>query len=140
MDKSHVLQKIPYDQEFSYTETKESYLEELSRKKQEASVVGCVNWLMEDYAQSMNANGMEKFIIMLASMLFMMENKSIDPDTAYGVKWDILDFETGDYDHLFDPEDLAHIKEDIRIINCYFNENPKLIEGVTEDRERARTE
>lgn len=140
MDKSHVLQQIPYDQEFTYTEMKECYLEELNRKKQEASIAGCVNWLMEDYSQSMNANGMEKFVIMLVSMLFMMENENVDPDTAYGVKWDILDFETGDYDHLFCVEDLAHIKEDVKSINRYFGEHPKLIEGVAENREKARTE
>lgn len=140
MDKSYVLQKIPYDQEFTYIETKECYLEELNRKKQEASVAGCVNWLMEDYSQSMDANGMEKFVIMLASMLFMMENESVDPDTAYGVKWDILDFETGEYDHLFRTEDLSRIKEDVKIINRYLGEHPKLIEGVEENREKARTE
>ena len=140
MDKSDVLQKIPYDKEFTYTETKEYYLEELNRRKQETSVVGCVNWLMEDCYQSMNANGMEKFVIMLASMLFMMENGNVDPDTAYGVKWDILDFETGNYDHLFSTEDLSHINEDVKTVNHYLGEHSKLIEGVAEDRRKAQAE
>lgn len=138
MDKSDVLQKIPYDQEFTYTETKECFLDDLNRKKQEVSVIGCVNWLMEDYSQSMDANGMEKFVIVLASMLFMIENESVDSDTAYGAKWDILDFETGQYDHLFKPEDLTLIRKDIKTINCYLNANPELIEGVVEDRTKAQ--
>ena len=130
MDKSDVLQKIPYDQEFTYTETKECFLDDLNRKKQEVSVIGCVNWLMEDYSQSMDANGMEKFVIVLASMLFMIENESVDSDTAYGAKWDILDFETGQYDHLFKPEDLTLIRKDIKTINCYLNANHKLVQYV----------
>ena len=140
MDKSHVLQKIPYDQEFTYMETKECYREELNRKKQETSVAGAVNWLMEDYDQSMNANGMEKFVIMLASMLFMIENDIVDSDTAYGTKWDILDFETGDYDHLFTTEDLTCIKEDVKIINRYLGEHPHFLDDVEEDWKKARIE
>ena len=139
MDKSDVLQKIPYDQEFTYTEIKECYLDDLNRKKIETSVIGCVNWLMEDYSQRMDANGMEKFIIVLASMLFMIDNGSVDPDTAYGAKWDILDFETGEYDHLFTPEDLMQIRKDVQTINHFLDASPELTKGIKEDRKKTQT-
>lgn len=138
MDKSDVLQKIPCDREFAYSEAKEYYLEDLMHRKKETSAIGCVNWLMEDFYQIMCANGMEKFVIVLVSMLFLIDNKSVDADTAYGAKWDILDFETGEYDSLFSPEDLILIRRDIEIINRFLDANPQMIEGVVE--ERARTQ
>ena len=140
MDKSDVLQKIPCDREFAYSEAKEYYLEDLMHRKKETSAIGCVNWLMEDYSQRMDANGMEKFIIVLASMLFMIDNGSVDPDTAYGAKWDILDFETGEYDHLFTPEDLMQIRKDVQTINHFLDANPELTKGVKEDRKKTQTE
>ena len=139
MDKSDVLQKISCDREFAYSEAKEYYLEDLNRRKKETSATGCVNWLMEDYYQSMCANGMEKFVIVLVSMLFLIDNKSVDADTAYGAKWDILDFETGEYDSLFTPEDLILIRRDIEMINRFLDANPQMIEGIAEDRARTQT-
>lgn len=139
MHKSDVLQRIPHDQDFSYSETKDSYLEELADRLRETSVRGSVNWLMEDASDDMDRNGMEKFIIMISSMLFMIAQNDVNPDIAYGVRWDILDFETGNYDDLFTADDLEHIKADIKFINHYFDLHPELIAGVEEDRRMAQT-
>ena len=43
----------------------------------------------------MDENGMEKFIGMIAGMLFEMEQGEVDPELAFGTAWDIRDFETG---------------------------------------------
>jgi len=76
----------------------------------------------------MDENGMEKFVAMICGMLFMIENGEVDADQAYGTNYDINDFETGEYDDLFTPEDLVLIKADIKIIKDYLNEHPELLE------------
>ena len=72
-------------------------------------------------------NGMDKFIAMLAGMLFMIEHNDVDTDQAYGTYYDIKDFESGEYNELFTPEDLKLINEDINIIKEYLSKNPQLL-------------
>ena len=77
---------------------------------------------------TMNEHGMDKFVAMLAGMLFMIENNDVEPDQAYGTNYDIKDFESGEYDDLFTHEDLKLIKEDIRIIKEYLSKNQHLLD------------
>ena len=67
-------------------------------------------------------------VAMLAGMLFMIENNDVEADQAYGTNYDIKDFESGEYDDLFRPEDLKLIKEDIRIIKEYLSKNQHLLD------------
>lgn len=76
----------------------------------------------------MNEHGMDKFVAMLAGMLFMIEHNDVEPDQAYGTNYDIKDFESGEYDELFTPKDLKLIHEDINIIKEYLSKNPQLLE------------
>lgn len=71
---------------------------------------------------------MDKFVAMIAGMLFMMEHNDVKPDQAYGTNYDINVFESGEYDDLFTPEDLALLKKDIKKIKDYLSEHPELLE------------
>lgn len=139
MHKYDILQRVPFDQEFSYIDTRDAYLDDLHEKSSATSIQGCVNWLMEDASNDMSQNGMEKLIIVISSMLFMIAEDKVDPDVAYGARWDILDFETGNFDDLFRPTDLKAINDDIDIINSYFAKHPEMIEGVEEKRRQAQS-
>ena len=75
----------------------------------------------------MNENGMNKFVAMLLGMLFMIQHDDVESDQAYGTNLDIQDFETGEYDDLFTPEDLALIRKDIEIIKAYLSQHPELL-------------
>lgn len=137
---SDILQKISYDREFTYEEIRDCFSDELKKNRNYgASIEGCVNWLFENNAESMDENGMEKFVIMIAAIFFLMENETILPDVAYGTKWDILDFKTGDYDALFESKDLKQIKSDIEIINSYLDGFPELVSSVEKDRETVQS-
>ena len=138
MKKSDILQRIPFDQECSYVDTRDAYLDDLYSRTQETSIRGSVNWLMEDASNDMDQNGMEKLVIVISAMLFMIEKDEVNPDIAYGAKWDILDFETGNYDDLFVSDDLKAIKADIKNINSYFEKHPEMAEGVEGDRRHAQ--
>lgn len=76
---------------------------------------------------TMDENGMDKFTAMLFGMLFMIENNEVEADQAYGTYYDIVDFETGEYDDLFTAEDLILIKKDIEVIKNYIAKHPELI-------------
>ena len=75
----------------------------------------------------MDENGMDKFAAMIAGMLFMIEHSDVENDQAYGTYYDILDFETGEYDDLFTESDLKLIKADVDLIKDYFLKHPELI-------------
>lgn len=156
MKKSDILQKKIHDEDFDYRMAMEiqndylndhlkfydriNYRNDEQRYQYSEKIIGAVNWNMQENSYYMDMNGIDKFVIMLASMLFLIEHKVTYLDIAYGVKWDILDFETGNYDDLFSPEDLHLIKKDIKKINDYLEEHPELIEGLEEDRRKTQSE
>lgn len=78
---------------------------------------GCTVWqsvnghYYHGFDYSMDQNGMDKFVAMIAGMLFMMEHNDVEPDQAYGTNYDINVFESGEYDDLFTPEDLVLLKK-----------------------------
>lgn len=80
------------------------------------------------YEHHMNQNGMRKLIAMVLGMLFMIEHNDVEPDQAYSTMLDIRDFETGEYDDLFDEEDLRLLKADIQIVKDYVAKHPELLE------------
>lgn len=132
MDKHDKLQRIPIDayDESSYSEAKELLYEDFNRYLSAGctvrqSVNGTYYYKFETY---MDENGMDKFVAMLSGMLFMIEHNDVEPDQAYGTNYDINDFETGEYDDLFTPEDLELIKADIKIIKDYLARHPELLE------------
>lgn len=131
MDKSDVLQRIPmFDYpNCDYTETKKMHYFSFNQfLKSGCTVIEAVNsHYYHGFDTSMDENGMDKFVAMLAGMLFMIEHNDVEADQAFGTNWDINDFETGNYDDLFTDEDLILIKEDIRIIKEYLAEHPELL-------------
>ena len=125
------LKKIPmfaYD-ECDYTETKDYHFKSLNQFLAEGcTIVQCVNghyYYKEDI--EMAENGMDKFVAMIAGMLFMMEHNEVDYDQAWVTNLDIGFFETGEYDDLFTTEDLALIRADIAIIKNYLSKHPELL-------------
>lgn len=132
MNKHDKLQRIPPDDysECGYADDKEMFINDFNCFINEVncSVLQAVNSAYyHSFDTIMNENGMDKFIGMLAGMLFMIENDDVEADQAYGTNCDISDFETGKYDDLFTPEDLKLIKADIKIIKNYLSKHPELL-------------
>ena len=129
MDKSDVLQRIPmYDYpNCDYKTSKNIHLNSMKQFLNEGcTVLQAVNGhYYYGFEESMDENGMDKFVAMLAGMLFMIEHDDVENDQAYGTNWDINDFETGKYDDLFNAEDLSLIKKDIEIIKDYLSKHPE---------------
>ena len=92
------------------------------------TVLQCVNGhYYHGIDHYMNENGMDKFVAMLAGMLFMIEHNDVETDQAWGTNCDIKDFESGEYDNLFTQEDLKLIKADVEIIKNYLSKHPELL-------------
>ena len=145
-----ILQRIPCDDICDFPEWIEVFLEELEEalmlfkreSKYESDIQRAwtsVRWLVHENDVVFDDNGMEKFAFLIACMLFMMDHNTMDDEIAFEVKWDIMDFETGNYDDMFTPEELLYLKADIRKINAYLSEHPHLIEGVAEARAKAQS-
>ena len=66
--------------------------------------------------QCLNQINKKKLKFYISAFLFEMEHEDIDPDMAFAVNWHIEDFESGDYEYLFQEEDLKLLKADIKII------------------------
>ena len=132
MDKHDKLQRIPmYDYpECGYADVKNHYNRSFKQYIDEGCTVQqAVNgqyYFGIDYL--MDENGMDKFVAMLAGMLFMIEHDDVESDQAFGTNWDINDFESGEYDDLFTTEDLRLIKADIKTIKDYLADHPELLE------------
>ena len=131
MSKHDKLQKIkPYDYpNCRYADIKEFHMQSFEQfLEAKCTIRQCVNGhYYHGYDTSMDENGMDKFIAMLAGMLFMISHDDVEVDQAYGTNWDIKDFETGEYDDLFEAEDLVHIRNDIQIIKSYLALHPELL-------------
>lgn len=131
MDKHDKLQKIAmFDYpECGYADVKALYFNSFNQfLEADCTVRQAVNghyYHGIDYL--MDENGMDKFVAMLAGMLFMIEHDDVESDQAFGTNWDINDFESGEYDDLFTAEDLKLIKADIKIIKDYLSEHPELL-------------
>lgn len=145
-----ILQRLPCDDEGLYLEWREVFTEELEEMlallSQESTHVSdaqssweSVLWLVREDDAKFGINGMNKFVFVISCMLFMMDHDTMDDEIAFEVKWDIMDFETGNYDDMFTPEELVYLKADIRKINAYLAEHPHLIEGVAEARAKAQS-
>lgn len=136
MSSNHILKRIPLeyyeDSENNYSDIMESYILEC---KDLLNALGCSsdmcvkNCLYENEPVT-GESGMDYFIMLIAGMLFCMENGGIaddDPvDLAYNTWLAIQDFNTGEFDDLFRPDDLADLKSDIKKITEYFDQHPKL--------------
>lgn len=132
MDKHDKLQRIPMDDypECGYADVKSHYNRSFKQYVDEGctvrQAVSGQYYYGIDYL--MDENGMDKFVAMLAGMLFMIEHDDVEADQAFGTNWDINDFESGEYDDLFTAEDLRLIKADIKIIKEYLSKHPELLE------------
>lgn len=98
-----------------------------------------------DWEDDMNEHGMTKFALVLSGLLYMIEKNEVHRKHVFEVLWDILDFETGEYDDLFTPEDLKLIKADVKevmdfINKKYLKENPDLMENTIRRRREAQAE
>lgn len=127
------LQPIPYEdiEEDSYEIVKGSLYNQLQRDKRlfkDWTAQNCVNRALHDLDYYMNQNGMEKAIYIITAMLFQIELDEVDEQLAYEAHCDVTDLETGQYDHLFQEEDLPMLKEDMRIVREYLNKHPRLCE------------
>lgn len=133
MGKFDKLQRVPIENEdgyVTYEDIKEVTFRDFNDYlKHGCSVLQCVNgtyYYQMEY--EMNQNGMEKLIAMVHGMLFMMEHNDVEPDQAYSTMLDIRDFETGEYDDLFNEEDLRLLKADIKLVKDYVAKHPELLE------------
>ncbi|MDE6658601.1 MAG: hypothetical protein K2K01_00615 [Eubacterium sp.] len=134
MDNHEKLQRIPlnaYDEAgCGYADTKEFDYKMFNEFRSDGCTVkqAVCGTFYYDLDYDMEENGMGKFVAMIAGMLFMMEHNEVEADQAYGTNYDINDFETGEYDDLFTPEDLELIRADIKVIKDYLSKHPELLE------------
>ena len=131
MDKQYKLKRFPLEEYdyCKYEDAKEANFDSIEFfYRYSSNAVKSVNAFFIDNEYYMDENGMEKFIKMLSGMLFQISKNDVETDLAYGTYHDIKDFETGEYDDLFTPEDLELIRADIKIIKEYLAEHPKLLE------------
>ena len=133
MDIFDKLQRIPYENEYGdidYAEIKRSNFR-LFRQflKEGCTVLQAVNGTYYyRFEGEMNQNGMRKLLNMVHGLLFMIEHGDVEKDQAYGTLYDIRDFETGEYDDLFTPEDLRLLKADIAAVKEYMHKHPELLD------------
>ncbi len=133
-----MLKRIPYDgyddSEITYADCRESYKSHYNKlylydekRRADKSVKGWIEW---DSIEMFDECGMERLIMLIAGMLFCIENGGIpenDPaDLAYTAWYDLQDFCTGNYDDLFKPGDIADIKQDVKTILDYYDAHPAL--------------
>ena len=93
-----------------------------------------------EWEEEMNEHGMSKFALILFGVLYEMEKGVYDKDQAFEAYWDILDFETGEYDDLFTPEDLVLIKEDIKTVKNFIEQDATLVKDTIRRRREAQAE
>ena len=136
MSSNHILKRIPLeyyeDSENNYSDIMDSYILEC---KDLLHTFGCSsdvcvkNCLYENEPVT-SESGMDYLVMLVAGMLFCIENGGIaddDPvDLAYNTWLAIQDFNTGEFDDLFRPDDLEELKADIKKIMDYFDQHPKL--------------
>ena len=122
------LEKTPIDKDFSYDEIKQDALDSYSRsysaideedelKHCKIAVVTKLFWeddCVEEY-------GMTLLVLVISAMLFCMKKQAVYPELLENVKDYIAYFDTGEYDELFEPDDLKDIKADIAIIKAYIS-------------------
>ncbi len=110
-----------------HTNKLEQYFIRAEKKNADCCVKGYIDY---EHDGAFDECGMERLVMLIAGMLFCMDNGGIsddDPaDLAYNTWLAIQDFSTGEFDDLFRPGDLADLKADIRRINEYFDQHPKL--------------
>lgn len=142
-----MLKRIPYngydDDQITYCDFRECYMEDYRElynnsynKDQDTGLHRttpdiCVrNWIDYDLNLMFDECGMDRLIMLIAGILFCIENGGIpedDPaDLAYTAWYDLQDFCTGNYDDLFKPDDIADIKQDVKTILDYYDAHPSL--------------
>ena len=142
-----MLKHIPYDgyddDEISYHDCRKYYFDDYEKiyngRLNKTSTDGthrltpdvCVrNWIDYNFVYDFDECGMERLVMLVAGMLYCIDNGGVADDDpvalAYNVWLDIQDFNTGEFDDLFRPDDLKELKADIKKIMDYFDQHPKL--------------
>ncbi len=130
MDEYEVFRNIPFS--LSYNWLKEDFRKHTEEvifvEKGSTPVFGVNSALAIFYDDMIEENGMDRLVVIVIAFIYELEHNDIDPDLAYAVNWHIEDFEKGDYEALFEPEDLKLLKEDISRVKKYLKEHPEMIQ------------
>ena len=130
MDEYEVFGNIPFS--LSYNWLKEDFREHtdalISNEIGRTPVMGVNGSLAMFYDDMIEENGMDRLVVIVIAFIYELEHNDIDPDLAYAVNWHIEDFENGDYEALFEPEDLKLLKADISRVKEYLKEHPEMIQ------------
>ncbi len=115
------LKRIPIDPTIGYEGYRDGLWDWCDRHYTDyATPIQRVNNEFEDTEyECIHESGMEKFITLLAGLLYEINHNDIDPDLVHEVAWDMADFETGEYDDLFTEKDLADLKKDVAFVKDY---------------------
>ena len=129
MDEYEVFRKIPFEPSYDWLkEDFRKHTEEIiSNEKGRTPVIGVNGSLAMFYDDMIEENGMDRLAVIVIAFIYELEHNDIDPDLAYAVNWHIEDFEKGDYESLFEKEDLKLLKEDISRVKKYLKEHPEMI-------------
>ena len=132
MDEYEVFQHIPFSTDSSeYNWLKEDFFKQtdriISNEKGRTPIIGVNGALATFYDDMIEENGMDRVVIMVIAFIYVMEHDDVNSDLAYAVNWHIEDFENGDYESLFEKEDLRLLKEDIARIKEYLKKHTEMI-------------
>ena len=127
------LQPIPieYEDQDTYDICKGSIFNSFEKYRRTVTRFSPKQCVFAAYANDrdyyMDLNGMEKFVYMLAGVLYEIDNSDVDSDHLLATLRDIADFEKANYYTLFTEEDQLKIKADIETIKDFANHHPELL-------------
>lgn len=95
-------------------------------------ICGCVDAIehviFEVFDDEMNQNGMEKAVNNIVSVLYLKKHNAMSIPICYDAYCDIQDLKTGEYNDLFEPEDLFLLQKDMEEVERFILEHPEVLE------------
>ena len=87
--------------------------------------IDCVKTHVYQASHLFDECGMDKLVMLIAGLTFEIDHDGEEDEVAYNTWLAIQDFNTGNYDDLFTPEDLKLIKADVKRLCDWFDEHPE---------------
>lgn len=123
------LNKIPMDDYCNYSISKSDmlyYLEECLDFDEELDITEQCAIIVESYFYHMadvteKEYGMDWLVEVMFACLFCIKHNAMYPELINRMKEFIIDIDTGDYDYLFNEEDIDEFKADYNFIKDHIN-------------------
>ena len=126
MQKTESLERIPFDSSYegrrgNFWRMADAIIKSEPIRTFSDGAEGCLQLIFDtDFEE----NGMDALVDIVIAFLYVIEHNEVDMELQGATEWYIEMFENGDYDDLFEEEDLNMLKEDIKIVKKYLKEHP----------------